>query len=264
MSSKWYILKNGVQLGPLRTKELTKLASSGALSPSDFVWKAGLAEWRRADQVKGLFSPIVRGQTAPLLDYSPVPQQPFPVEPVVSMSLYRRRTTVGLEARGAYLQPNWIIVAAGALTAIGFFLPWLSFGPLMSLNGPSVVNAAMKMGQSAFGILWLIPLLGSAVSGIELSSVGRKRQNVIAAALMTLAVLLMAAIIAVSAFSSLNDRLLGRKRPEGMSDFLDRYGSLFEVGFLDILGFFLQIGTVLCIACPVVVIIVASQRVHRR
>ena len=44
MAKEWYYTKSGQQQGPIGGSELKQLAASGKLSPSDLVWREGLAE----------------------------------------------------------------------------------------------------------------------------------------------------------------------------------------------------------------------------
>ena len=56
MSVQWYYTKNGQKIGPITDADLKQLAISGNLSPSDQVWKEGMAGWTTAGNLKGLFS----------------------------------------------------------------------------------------------------------------------------------------------------------------------------------------------------------------
>lgn len=55
MANAWHYSIKGNRGGPVEAAELKRLATSGELSPSDFVWKEGLKEWVAASSVKGLF-----------------------------------------------------------------------------------------------------------------------------------------------------------------------------------------------------------------
>ncbi len=55
-SQEWHYSKNGQALGPVSSAQLKELASTGQLLPSDLIWKEGLAEWKVAGSVKGLFA----------------------------------------------------------------------------------------------------------------------------------------------------------------------------------------------------------------
>ena len=55
MVAEWHYSKNGKQYGPVTAAELKALAQAGTLTPSDMVWKEGMAEWRTASSIKGLF-----------------------------------------------------------------------------------------------------------------------------------------------------------------------------------------------------------------
>jgi hypothetical protein len=68
MASEWYYTKNGIQNGPVTSLELKGLAESNLLSPTDLVWKEGMAEWRPASTIKEVFQvsnlpPPIPGKT---------------------------------------------------------------------------------------------------------------------------------------------------------------------------------------------------------
>jgi hypothetical protein len=56
MSDQWHYTRGGQQIGPVSSVELKRLASSGQLTPTDMVWKEGMAEWQAAQKVRGLFA----------------------------------------------------------------------------------------------------------------------------------------------------------------------------------------------------------------
>lgn len=53
MSGWWYIV-NGQRIGPVSDDDLHHLLASNTLTPSTFVWKAGMEEWRAAAEVDAL------------------------------------------------------------------------------------------------------------------------------------------------------------------------------------------------------------------
>jgi hypothetical protein len=55
MSSQWHYSKDGSQHGPVTSQRLRELSASGDLEPNDLIWKEGLADWRPAMSLKGLF-----------------------------------------------------------------------------------------------------------------------------------------------------------------------------------------------------------------
>jgi len=67
MSAEWHYTKNGKKIGPVSAADLKALARAGELSPTDMVWKEGMAEWKPAKSLKGLF------QTATPVSSSPLP-----------------------------------------------------------------------------------------------------------------------------------------------------------------------------------------------
>ena len=73
MSTQWYYIKNGQRQGPINSKMLRQLANSGEVKPEEYIWKAGMTEWKTAKQVKGLFS---ESDTPPPVQTSPEPDPP--------------------------------------------------------------------------------------------------------------------------------------------------------------------------------------------
>lgn len=55
MTDTWHYTTNGQQHGPVSSAELRSLARHGFITPNDLVWKTGMANWKQAGQLKGLF-----------------------------------------------------------------------------------------------------------------------------------------------------------------------------------------------------------------
>ena len=85
---KWYVLIGNEKKGPLSTEELKKMAADGTLSPEDYVWKPGLADWVPAAKVKGLFPPAEK---------KPEQQQGHPCVQAGELKEPRWMTMLGLE-----------------------------------------------------------------------------------------------------------------------------------------------------------------------
>ncbi len=56
MAAEWHYTKDGEQHGPVSASELKAFASSGTLVPTDMVRKEGMAEWKQAGKINGLFT----------------------------------------------------------------------------------------------------------------------------------------------------------------------------------------------------------------
>ena len=54
MTTEWYYAKNKQKVGPVTEEQLKELIRSGELSPTDMVWKQGMAKWQPAGAVDGL------------------------------------------------------------------------------------------------------------------------------------------------------------------------------------------------------------------
>jgi len=55
MASQWFYTQDEERMGPVSSEELKQLAESGELTADDLVWKEGMADWKPASQLKGLF-----------------------------------------------------------------------------------------------------------------------------------------------------------------------------------------------------------------
>jgi Interferon-induced transmembrane protein/GYF domain 2 len=51
---QWYYSKNGTQAGPVEQEEIFAKMASGEISPTDQVWRDGMASWLPANQVPEL------------------------------------------------------------------------------------------------------------------------------------------------------------------------------------------------------------------
>jgi len=81
---QWHYSKDGKKTGPISAPELKSLANSGGLLPDDLIWKDGMAEWKPAKNLKGLFvdATIIdspkKSPSSPVVQKLPVPITPSP------------------------------------------------------------------------------------------------------------------------------------------------------------------------------------------
>lgn len=59
---QWYCYVGGQQYGPVDDTTLRQWVAEGRLKPTDNVWCEGMAEWKPASTVPGLFSGAPQGQ----------------------------------------------------------------------------------------------------------------------------------------------------------------------------------------------------------
>ncbi len=86
----WYYAVSGRRFGPMDANLLRQLIAGGQVAADTPVWKAGMADWVAADQVRELATAMARppgppplpGTTGATGPYPPVYQQP--VQPVVT------------------------------------------------------------------------------------------------------------------------------------------------------------------------------------
>lgn len=124
MGRRWYYAKSGGRHGPVSDSELKSLAGRGELQPDDLVWTDGIAEWRPARRVNGLFP------------NAPAEPPPLPPAPLPHTATSRRVIARPVEERqeisedDEYVRPSprrgrptydlwaWLLVAVPVVGAI--------------------------------------------------------------------------------------------------------------------------------------------------
>lgn len=57
MDGQWYYVQNGAPAGPVSADDLLRLAATGNLHPTTYVWQEGMPSWMPAGEVPGLLPP---------------------------------------------------------------------------------------------------------------------------------------------------------------------------------------------------------------
>jgi len=127
----WYLGRDGRQLGPYRWRVIEQLATAGKLSPRDFLWTQGMAEWARV-------------ATFPQLQPAPAP------EPIPPETDRRRRSYFVRHWRGQLSLPvsYWINGSLATVIAIALTL-WIG-----------QTDTVTKLGAFGTGA-WLLAMLTS-------------------------------------------------------------------------------------------------------
>jgi hypothetical protein len=118
MAEEWYYTSKGQQCGPVSFATLAKLANSGHIIPSDYVWQAGMSNWVPGSTITGLFPtpPPIESRTRE------VESKHAPLQyPVASKSLKSERKNFGRSTFN-FSTPMLLIAIAGGGIAIGWFL----------------------------------------------------------------------------------------------------------------------------------------------
>ncbi len=123
MSEQWYINRNGQQYGPYSTEQMKAYAQKGELSPDDYIWAQGMAEWSHARNISSLFP----------VHSTPASPPPQPGKPKKKMS--------GLKIAA-------IIIGSFLLLLILLFVAIFSFARSM-LRNSEVHEQAMIMLQDS-------------------------------------------------------------------------------------------------------------------
>lgn len=119
MAEQWHYSSNGEQHGPVSAARLKELATSGELAPTDLVWKEGMADWKPAKSIKGLFP-----SQAPA---SPAPPPPLPsptAAPDAGTTLWQRIYADRL-------------IFLGCCLAVSLLLTWIVPGFFTPSKSPS-------------------------------------------------------------------------------------------------------------------------------
>lgn len=96
MVNQWYYTRDGEKNGPIGDSDLRKLAADGLLKADDQIWKEGMADWRKAGAMKGLFQKSTPSTPPPL---PPNPTIPTETEPVPSSPKKRSGASFGESAK---------------------------------------------------------------------------------------------------------------------------------------------------------------------
>jgi predicted Zn finger-like uncharacterized protein len=94
----WFVMVKGKQEGPLDEAALGELIASGSVSPRNFFWQQGMADWKRGADIIELAPVFAAGVDAP--PPPPPPPPPAPARPAPA------RPAPALSARAAPVEPE--------------------------------------------------------------------------------------------------------------------------------------------------------------
>lgn len=122
MSAEWYYSSKGEQCGPVSFATLAKLANTGNLLPSDYVWTSGMSNWVQGSTIAGLFP------TPPPIESTTREADPKHVPLQHSLASKASKAKHQHVARSHFLlsSPMILIAIAGGGLAIGWYLHSLS------------------------------------------------------------------------------------------------------------------------------------------
>ena len=124
MAAEWHYSNDGQEHGPVSASVLKNLAKSGALLPSDLIWKEGMAEWTPAGKVKGLFVSPAEVAGPKGLPTSPLSKA---VEDPIAKSVAQLGIRNGDQKSSSttksksWITRNWLVIAIGITTLVVMF-----------------------------------------------------------------------------------------------------------------------------------------------
>jgi len=151
MGELWHYSRGGKQAGPISGAELKELASRGQLSPTDMVWKQGMANWVPARDLKGLFVAASSSAPPPLPAALPSPAATTQTDP---LSILRAPVIAGLNRQRFAVA----VLAGGGMLAT--FMPWV--------HAPIVGSISGTAGDGWITLALFIPAMVLALRGQKL------------------------------------------------------------------------------------------------
>ena len=160
----WYYSKNGMQLGPLSTEELSGKARGGEVSPSDLVWKEGMPDWKPLAQVPEFQSTGGFSNPPPVgMGSVPIPQPtPYPASQVAGTIPNYLWQSIVATVVGALT--CWLIAMPLGIVAIVYAAKVEGLQARGDLAGATTASKSAKVWMIAsFSTLALCLLLGIAI-----------------------------------------------------------------------------------------------------
>lgn len=174
MPGEWHYSVSGQRHGPISSGELKRLADSGELSPTDLIWKEGLANWMPASNVKGLFAATVAPPPLPAAGQLPTahdelkPKVEAAARTTADAARAAMKSVVGLKpVAGFHIQRAGLGIA-GLLGCLCTFLPWVTVPVVGTVYGTA--------GDGWITLVLFIPAVVFAAIGSRLDPIdGWKR-----------------------------------------------------------------------------------------
>lgn len=159
----YFVGRSGQQTGPFSVEQLTAMAASGELQPTDLVWKEGMAGWEPASTLPGVFPGSPAAATAPA--ENPVPLAQATVLPPVGAA--------GPKPNGMALTGMILGIVSLVFVCCCYGVPFNIAGIVFSVIGMNQIKADPSnhagMGMAKAG---LICSIASIVIGVILLAIG--------------------------------------------------------------------------------------------
>ena len=146
----WYIVRDGLQHGPVSHEQMRAAIIQGALLPTDLIWHAGLPKWESAHAVLG-----VKGQGPPPPAAPMPPGLPPPSVPPLAKPVAAQPAPAGAPAATAGTTTGIVAIIFGVLglippVGVGLALIGLILGLVARRRSDRAGNkAGVKLGTIA-------------------------------------------------------------------------------------------------------------------
>lgn len=174
MAEQWYYASQGQRLGPIADTQLRELVATRTLSPTDLVWKPGLATWVPADSIPGLLTYPAHATLRPAASALPsLPSSQYPAVANANPYAAQAAPGQGYSAAAQYagdfydlrrpdrrkdhqhspnLGPIFALIGGGAIVGVAVIglIIWMASSSLRS-GGPAA-DAGDKSGNGTYRI----------------------------------------------------------------------------------------------------------------
>lgn len=161
MPEQWYYAKGDDKRGPVSVGQLKELAANGELTPSDLVWRDGMAEWTPASSTQGLF-----------------PEQSMP-PPLPAQAASSRAARAGVRTRRSHGENQQAETSLGVATAalvlgiaslVAWAIPIVGLpvavtGVVCGAKGLKTPGRSMAIGGLVTGIIGICLSMLNAFAG---------------------------------------------------------------------------------------------------
>ena len=168
MTDEWYYARKGERFGPVPLAKVKSLADQGWLMPDDLVWRPGMADWRPAASVKGLFRSSLIDSLGTTVDGIVPGRQGAHGKPSRAGGGDAADAAAESLLDWGQLSPRHLVAACGGFIA--------ALGIAFTAIAPSSLGLAFTLGGLALGAAGLHVELGRLV-GQSLANLAQARRE---------------------------------------------------------------------------------------
>lgn len=180
MGGMYHVGRNGQQTGPFSVEQLKEMAASGQLSPTDLVWKEGMAGWEPASTLPDVFAPAAPVASTPVAstpsyslpataDSQPQPQPQYNPAPLAQATVLPPVAGAsGPKPNGMALTGMILGIVSVVMVCCCYGFPFNVAGIIFSVIGLNQIKADPSQPGKGMAVAGLWCSIASIVLGILL------------------------------------------------------------------------------------------------